>query len=235
MQKQHLVLIYYTVICSFIHFNLCRMKRLPVLLLLLWICSVFYVGIFLFVGGFLLVRLEVNRTSTCADVLPPGVDVKGDFCLKEPRFRRAVVLIIDALKADFTRYDPGNVSPRAFQNKLPVLDEMASTWPIQARLYTFRADPPTTTMQRIKGFTTGSLPTFIDVGNNFASSAILEDNLVHQLGQAGEWVKGAHEFFQRCRGSVLFRYDFNFVDSDTTYRFDFCKRRRIRFIGSTGY
>ncbi|MBN3324170.1 PIGO transferase, partial [Atractosteus spatula] len=43
-------------------------------------------------------------------------------------------------------------------------------------------------MQRIKGFTTGSLPTFVDVGNNFASSAILEDNLIHQLGQNGRRV-----------------------------------------------
>ncbi|XP_066507650.1 GPI ethanolamine phosphate transferase 3 [Hoplias malabaricus] len=164
------------------------MKRLPVLALLLWICSVFYVGVFLFVGGFLLVRLEVNRTSSCADVLPPGADAKGDFCLKEPRFRRAVVLIIDALKAEFTHYDPENPYPRPFQNKLPVLNEMVSSRPSQSRLFTFRADPPTTTMQRIKGFTTGSLPTFIDVGNNFASSAVLEDNLVHQLGQAGKRV-----------------------------------------------
>lgn len=43
-------------------------------------------------------------------------------------------------------------------------------------------------MQRIKGFTTGSLPTFVDVGNNFASSAILEDNLIHQFGQVGKRV-----------------------------------------------
>ncbi|XP_051973307.1 GPI ethanolamine phosphate transferase 3 [Xyrauchen texanus] len=164
------------------------MKRLPVLVPLIWVCSVFYVGIFLFVGGFLLVRLEVNRTSTCADVLSPGAHVKGDFCLSEPRFRRAVVLIIDALKADFTRYDPENTAPKPFENKLPVLDEMASSHPSHARLYTFQADPPTTTMQRIKGFTTGSLPTFIDVGNNFASNAILEDNLVHQLGQVGKRV-----------------------------------------------
>ncbi|XP_062870307.1 GPI ethanolamine phosphate transferase 3 [Trichomycterus rosablanca] len=164
------------------------MKRLSILALLLWICSVFYVGIFLFVGGFLLVRLEVNRTSTCEDVLLPGAERTPDLCPKEPRFRRAVVLIVDALKADFTRYDPGNPSPRAFENKLPVLDEMTTSRPSQSRLFTFRADPPTTTMQRIKGFTTGSLPTFIDVGNNFASSAVLEDNLVHQLGQAGKRV-----------------------------------------------
>ena len=33
------------------------------------------------------------------------------------------------------------------------------------------------TMQRLKGLTTGSLPTFIDVGSNFGSSAISEDNI----------------------------------------------------------
>ncbi len=177
-----------------------RMRRLPVLVTLIWVCSVFYTGIFLFVGGFLLVRLEVNRTSTCADILSPGVQVKGDFCLSKPRFRRAVVLIIDALKADFTRYDPENTAPKPFENKLPVLDEMASSHSSHARLYTFRADPPTTTMQRIKGFTTGSLPTFIDVGNNFASNAILEDNLVHQLGQVGEWIcNWDFPLFQTCQ------------------------------------
>ncbi|KAJ7987233.1 hypothetical protein DPEC_G00336620 [Dallia pectoralis] len=163
------------------------MKKLLVLALLLWLCALFYVGILLFVGGFLLVRLEVNRTSACGDVLLPGGQ-RGDFCQGQPRFRRAVVLIIDALKIDFARFDSANKEPRPFENKLPVLEEMTSSRPLHARLYPFRADPPTTTMQRIKGFTTGSLPTFIDMGNNFASSAILEDNLVHQLGEAGKRV-----------------------------------------------
>ncbi|XP_035248223.1 GPI ethanolamine phosphate transferase 3 [Anguilla anguilla] len=164
------------------------MKRLPILALLLWVCAVFYVGIFLFVGGFLLVRLEVNRSSSCDDLLTPGDEGAQDFCRGEPRFRRAVVLIIDALKIDFARFDARNSAPKPYENKLPVLEEVMSSLPAHSRLYTFRADPPTTTMQRIKGFTTGSLPTFIDVGNNFASSAILEDNLVHQLGQAGKRV-----------------------------------------------
>lgn len=166
------------------------MKRLPVLAPLVWACALFYMGIYLFVSGFLLVRLEVNRTSTCEDVLLPAASSlpRTDFCRDPPRFRRAVVLIIDALKADFARYDPSNVSPRPYENKLPVLAELLSGRPAHSRLFTFKADPPTTTMQRIKGFTTGSLPTFIDVGNNFASSAILEDNLIHQLGQAGKRV-----------------------------------------------
>ncbi|XP_017265950.1 GPI ethanolamine phosphate transferase 3 [Kryptolebias marmoratus] len=163
------------------------MKGLPVLSLLLWLCAVYFVGIYLFVGGFLLVRLEVNRTSTCGDVLHPGEE-PGDFCRAQPRFRRAVVLIIDALKIDFARFDPSNTAPRPYENKLPVLEENVSSKPLQSRLYPFRADPPTTTMQRIKGFTTGSLPTFVDVGNNFASSAILEDNLIHQFGQMGKRV-----------------------------------------------
>uniref|UniRef100_A0A669BD06 GPI ethanolamine phosphate transferase 3, catalytic subunit n=1 Tax=Oreochromis niloticus TaxID=8128 RepID=A0A669BD06_ORENI len=164
-----------------------RMKGLPVLSLLFWMCAVFFVGIYLFVGGFLLVRLEVNRTSTCGDVLEPGEE-PVDFCRAQPRFRKVVLLIIDALKIDFARYDPDKTAPRPYENKLPVLEETVSSRPLQSRLYPFRADPPTTTMQRIKGFTTGSLPTFVDVGNNFASSAILEDNLIHQFGQVGKRV-----------------------------------------------
>ncbi|XP_041825185.1 GPI ethanolamine phosphate transferase 3 [Melanotaenia boesemani] len=163
------------------------MKGLPVLSLLLWTCAVYFVGIYLFVGGFLLVRLEVNRTSTCGDVLNPGEE-PTDFCRSQPRFRRAVILIIDALKIDFARFDPTKTAPKPYENKLPVLEDTVSSRPSQSRLYPFRADPPTTTMQRIKGFTTGSLPTFVDVGNNFASSAILEDNLIHQLGQMGKRV-----------------------------------------------
>nr|XP_040054005.1 GPI ethanolamine phosphate transferase 3 [Gasterosteus aculeatus aculeatus] len=163
------------------------MKRLPVLWLLLWVCALYSAGIYLFVGGFLLVRLEVNRTSTCGDVLQPGEE-PADFCRVQPRFRRAVLLIVDALKIDFTWFDPHNAAPRPYENKLPVLEETVSSRPAHSRLYPFRADPPTTTMQRIKGFTTGSLPTFVDVGNNFASSAILEDNLIHQFGQVGKRV-----------------------------------------------
>lgn len=45
----------------------------------------------------------------------------------------------------------------------------------------FLADPPTTTLQRLKGMTTGSLPTFIDMGSNFATPEINEDNVIDQI------------------------------------------------------
>lgn len=43
------------------------------------------------------------------------------------------------------------------------------------------ADAPTTTFQRIKGLTTGSIPAFIEAGENFGGSEILEDNVLDQL------------------------------------------------------
>ena len=42
------------------------------------------------------------------------------------------------------------------------------------------------TMQRLKGLTSGSLPTFIDIRDNFASPEIAEDNLIVQAAQLGK-------------------------------------------------
>ncbi|KAG2466849.1 PIGO transferase, partial [Polypterus senegalus] len=170
-----------------------RMKKLPLLTLISWICFLFYAGIGIFLSGFLLVKVEVNRTSSCRDPLfsenwSLNIYSKNvsqnqlvDFCWSKPRFSRAVILIIDALKYDFAQFDSKVKDPQHFQNKIKVFSEFIQSSPANSRLYAFRADPPTTTMQRIKGFTTGTLPTFVDIGNNFASSAILEDNLISQM------------------------------------------------------
>ncbi|EDQ87551.1 uncharacterized protein MONBRDRAFT_37825 [Monosiga brevicollis MX1] len=56
----------------------------------------------------------------------------------------------------------------------------------QARLFEFWADAPTTTLQRLKGLTTGGLPTFLDLDSNFAGTAITEDNLIDQLKRQGK-------------------------------------------------
>ena len=56
--------------------------------------------------------------------------------------------------------------------------------PQEAFLLPFIADPPTATLQRLKGLTTGNLPAFIDAGSNFAGTAIEEDNLLLQLKDA---------------------------------------------------
>lgn len=102
------------------------------------------------------------------------------------------MILVDALRYDFTvpsRLSAGeNGQSRHFHDALPVLYETALREPHNAFLRPFIADPPTTTLQRLKGLTTGTLPTFIDAGSNFAGTAIDEDNLIEQLYLAGKKV-----------------------------------------------
>ncbi|QMW43095.1 hypothetical protein G4B11_006465 [Aspergillus flavus] len=105
-------------------------------------------------------------------------------------FDKAVILVIDALRYDFAvppaPQSSGKDAYQPFHNALTILHEKATQEPQNAVLFPFIADPPTTTMQRLKGLTTGTLPTFIEAGANFAGSALLEDNLVTQLQNAGK-------------------------------------------------
>ena len=173
-------------------------------------CRILHVlGIYLFTSGFLLTRLVLDHKSECA--IPPidstnkytaGDAEKG--CWHPKTFEKAVVIIVDALRYDFTvpfgeqfkatdlstaAKDPGKtppIAPRHFHDAIPVLYETAKSQPHNAFLLPFIADPPTTTLQRLKGLTTGTLPTFIDAGSNFAGTAIDEDNLVAQLKNASK-------------------------------------------------
>jgi phosphatidylinositol glycan class O len=162
----------------------------------------------LFSRGFLLTRLVLNDKSDCA--VPP-IDaarafVSGDAekgCWHPKTFDKAIVIIVDALRYDFTvpfeaqleptdlgavarSSKPPPIAPHHFHNAFPVLYETAQKQPNNAFLLPFIADPPTTTLQRLKGLTTGTLPTFIDMGSNFAGTAIDEDNLVAQLKNASK-------------------------------------------------
>ncbi|KAF2742971.1 hypothetical protein M011DRAFT_411624 [Sporormia fimetaria CBS 119925] len=145
-------------------------------------------GIYLFTSGFLLTRLVLDQKSSCA--LPP-TDLTSSYtpgspesgCWHPKTFNKAVVIIVDALRYDFTipvRSDRSE-KPHHFHNAIPVFHETAVENPNNAFLLPFIADPPTTTLQRLKGLTTGTLPTFMDAGSNFAGTAIDEDNLVDQL------------------------------------------------------
>ncbi|KAI5069089.1 hypothetical protein GOP47_0015390 [Adiantum capillus-veneris] len=77
---------------------------------------------------------------------------------------------------------------RPWMDRLQVVQKLISEESSRARLFKFIADPPTTSLQRLKGLTTGSLPTFIDVGNSFGAPAIVEDNIIKQLTSNGKKV-----------------------------------------------
>ena len=165
------------------------------LLILLLLCHT--VAVLLFCKGFLLRRVVIPEYSNCSHSLSPsqlGSDRRaeaggvqsGRSCHPLPRrFSRVVWLLIDALRYDFVEYDSTLDPVPVYRNKLPFVRDLLSQRPQNARLYRFVADPPTTTMQRLKALTTGGLPTFIDIGSNFNSYLITEDSLPYQAKTNG--------------------------------------------------
>lgn len=175
---------------------------------LAWVLCTHAVALFLFTTGFFLTRFEVPDVSQC-DVLPHDdarvtqsahlrrhdellqndADAAHSGCWMPRRYKRVVFVVIDALRYDFVistapntaTSAQGSTAPSFYLNHLPVFSDMLARKPNNSLLLKFVADPPTMTMQRLKGLTTGSLPTFLDVKDNMASTEIVEDNLIRQM------------------------------------------------------
>ncbi|UYV73533.1 PIGO [Cordylochernes scorpioides] len=114
---------------------------------------------------------------------------EDNVCWYPPKYKKIVILLIDALKYDFGKYNDTigsckEVGCQYYHNKLPIFRELEK----KGLILKLIADPPTTTLQRLKGLTTGSLPTFIDISSNFAGTEIMEDNLINQVTRQGKKV-----------------------------------------------
>ncbi|ODV88010.1 hypothetical protein CANARDRAFT_193846 [[Candida] arabinofermentans NRRL YB-2248] len=161
--------------------SLSRIRRLRVshayyvsVLLLLGILQV--IGLAFFTKGFLLSRQVLPNIATC-------LDEQGqlDSCLHASPFDKTVILLIDALRFDFVIPVEESKANTNYHNNFPILYNYFINEPENSLLLKFIADPPTTTLQRLKGLTTGSLPTIIDAGSNFDGDTIDEDNLIAQF------------------------------------------------------
>ncbi|EPQ61924.1 Bgt-5314 [Blumeria graminis f. sp. tritici] len=157
----------------------------------LWLMIIHGCGLYFFSQGYLLTRLVLPQKSECSSppiALPQsfkGVSTYGAGCWHPKSFEKAIIIVIDALRYDFT-VPNHKESEAAYFNALTVMYETVVREPQNAFLLPFIADPPTTTMQRLKGLTTGTLPTFVDVGSSFTGVVIEEDNLLLQLKDAGK-------------------------------------------------
>ncbi|WVO18035.1 hypothetical protein L204_105733 [Cryptococcus depauperatus] len=149
-------------------------------LVLLYIVSIHIVGLYVFTQGFLLTRLAIPHTTPqYNDFLPAPVAATHS---------KAVILVIDALRTDFiSPYFPEPASPY-HHGVLSLPAELTRDRPDHSLIFNAYSDPPTSTMQRIKGITTGSLPTFMDISSNFASTAIEEDSLISQFVAANKTI-----------------------------------------------
>lgn len=134
-----------------------------------------FIGLGFFTQGFLLSRQVLPNISECGD----GSDDSNP-CMHPAKFDKAVVVIIDALRFDFVIPVEDKPNPN-YHNNFPILYDLMKKKPDNGILLKFTADPPTTTLQRLKGLTTGTLPTFIDAGSNFDGDALDEDNWLLQL------------------------------------------------------
>ncbi|VDN50814.1 unnamed protein product [Dracunculus medinensis] len=135
------------------------------------------VSLLMFQYGILIKRVELNERSSCSDV-----SYSINSCWVPSQFNRIILIIVDALRYDFV--NPTN-SHTFYGGHMKNVNNLLSRNNGNSLLFHFIADPPTTTMQRLKALTTGSLPTFIDMNSNFASASISEDNWIDQLVQSG--------------------------------------------------
>ncbi|XP_014472092.1 PREDICTED: GPI ethanolamine phosphate transferase 3 [Dinoponera quadriceps] len=208
-----------------------------------WMSYLMAAGLLVFTSGFLLNRVARPERAECARCTPEaGCDAAGllqdtgyaaGVCLE--RKARVVLLIVDALKYEFAEWYDDDASMSSYhRNKLPVIRELLQKQPSHSRLYKFVADPPTTTMQRLKGLTTGSLPTFIEVGSNFASGYINEDNMIEQNAAGGivfmgddTWTNLFPGKFMRQFPSPSFNvWDLDSVDKNVQYRIFFEMKKK---------
>ncbi|XP_076760282.1 phosphatidylinositol glycan anchor biosynthesis class O isoform X2 [Xylocopa sonorina] len=207
-----------------------------------WMSYLMTAGLLIFTSGFLLNRVARPERAECKYCTDSDCNIKQ--LLQKPdvaaitcfeRKTRIVLLVVDALKYDFAHWhsDNSSISPY-YHNKLPIIHELLQNQPMNSRLYKFIADPPTTTMQRLKGITTGSLPTFIDIGSNFASESINEDNIVDQNAARGivfmgddTWTNLFPGKFKRQFPSASFNvWDLDSVDKDVRYRIFFEMKKK---------
>jgi len=155
---------------------------------LAWTMALAAMAVAVFVQGFLLTRVELPEFSACGDALQEGwpvgelADGGGSGCWGPPAYERVVLVVVDALRYDMVVPPPGGAS------KMPRLLAIHQKASDASHLARFVADPPTTTMQRLKGIFTGSLPTFLDVGNAFSATHVTEDSLFRQLSASGRRV-----------------------------------------------
>ncbi|OAY74086.1 GPI ethanolamine phosphate transferase 3 [Ananas comosus] len=146
----------------------------PIFFLLLGLHAL---AVFLFTRGFLLTRTELSSYSHCHDLPspnpspspppppppPPTPRTPRDRdrdrdrdppppprCWTRPAIDRLVVIVFDALRFDFVAPSTFFEEKKPWMDKLRVLHKLASDEGSSARIFKAIADPPTTSLQRLK-------------------------------------------------------------------------------------
>ncbi|ODV92804.1 hypothetical protein CANCADRAFT_1398 [Tortispora caseinolytica NRRL Y-17796] len=139
-------------------------------------------------------------------------------------FDKLIFVVIDALRSDFVFSAQSNMT---FLHQLII---SGCALPLTAY-----STPPTVTLPRLKGLTTGSVPNFLDAVLNIAesdtsSTLATQDSWLAQARRAGKrihmfgddtWIKLFPDFFAAADGTTsFFVSDFTEVDNNVTRHLD---------------
>jgi len=140
------------------------MKITRLFSLLLFILTFF--AVYLISSGFFLVREQVSSISQ-----KNPVD-DSDLWFKPKA--KVIFFIIDALRFDFLYYNETLVNHESFpyQNRFVKLHNIFKANPENSLFFKVYADPPTVTVHRVQSMLTGNLPPFVEITENFGSSAV---------------------------------------------------------------
>ena len=179
-------------------YRIARSLTPPTFYLLSYLSLVICVALYAFTTGFFLTRYQLPHNSTCdppphpaaiptiasathsytppaastrpfhTATLSANADSSPASCWLPATYSHAIVLLIDALRYNFT-------------TQLPIFASTLLASPHSTLFFPFIADAPTVTLQRLSALTTGSLPTFIDFAANFQSTELQADSIVRQM------------------------------------------------------
>uniref|UniRef100_A0A453K2Z6 Uncharacterized protein n=1 Tax=Aegilops tauschii subsp. strangulata TaxID=200361 RepID=A0A453K2Z6_AEGTS len=116
-------------------------------LLFVAILALHSLAIYLFTRGFLLTRTELDLHSHRDD--RTGVS-PGCSSWPQPAVDRLVIVVLDALRFDFVAPSTFFEEKQPWMDKLQVLQKLAADEKNSARIFKALADPPTTSLQRLK-------------------------------------------------------------------------------------
>lgn len=145
------------------------------------------IGCFIFCRGFLLNRLVfTDKSMPCYPLVAPD-DLRQDFSESSPRpchgpiFSKTILVLVDALRYDFI-HRMSFLSSIVQQGEEDLENRMGGhgILGISSCAFKFIADPPTTTMQRLKALMSGTMPTFIDASANF-NRFLIDTSMILQL------------------------------------------------------
>jgi len=209
------------------------MKITRLFSLLLFLLQFF--AIYLISSGFFLKREQVAYISE-----KNPVDGTDDWF--KPK-AKVMFFIIDALRFDFLHFNETLVGHEQYpyQNKFVKLHKILKENPQNSLFFKAYADPPTVTVHRVQSIVTGNLPPFVEITENFGSSAVSEDNIIRKLVSSNRTVNMVGDYIWTDLFPSEFKtsfpvqsfdiHDFDSVDNEVKKRvFSMIKKNDSDFL-----